>query len=87
MEINIRDESKLVEVWLTNQEKNDPKVQEKLKPLYAQYKAKKYMVAVFQSGERELRPSVSDLLAHNRKRCAEVAVQREKKQRSASMER
>ncbi len=84
MEINVRDDQQLVEVWLTNAEKNDPAVREQLKPIYAKFKEKKYLVAVYQSGNRELRQSTLDLLSFNKKRNAETAVQREKKQRSAS---
>jgi hypothetical protein len=87
LEINVRDEQKLVEVWLTNAEKNDPAVRERLKPLYAEYKQKKYMVAVFESGGRDLYQSTLGLLAYNKKRIEEMAVQREKKPRSVSMER
>ncbi len=86
MEINVKDDRQLVEVWLTNAEKNDPAVREKLKPLYAEYKHKKYLVAVYESGGRDIYRSTLDLLAYNRKRSAEMAVQREKKP-SRAMER
>lgn len=86
MEINVRDDSRLVEVWLTNGEKNDPAVQQRLKPLYAKYKAQKYLVAVYESGSRDLYQSTRDLLAFNKRRVAELAVQREK-QRAAAWER
>ena len=52
MEINVRDDSKLVEIWLTNAEKRNAELRENLKPLYQEYKAKNYLVAVFESGER-----------------------------------
>ncbi len=78
MEINVHENSKTVEVWLTSAEKADPAMQERLKPLYAEYKAKKYTVAVFLSGRQELYPTLRDLLAYNKKRTAELAVQREK---------
>lgn len=87
MEINIKDNRQLVEIWLTNAEKNDPAVRERLKPLYAEYKKKKYMVAVYESGYRPFYQSTLDLLAHNKKRVAELAVQKEKRQRTSSMER
>lgn len=51
MEMNVRDDKKLVEIWLTNAEKIDPVLREGLKEIYAKYKAKKYMVAVFESGK------------------------------------
>ena len=48
MEMNVRDDQKLVEIWLTNAEKIDPVLREGLKEIYAKYKTKKYMVAVFE---------------------------------------
>ena len=51
MEMNVRDDQKLVEIWLTNAEKIDPVLREGLKEIYAKYKTKKYMVAVFESGK------------------------------------
>ena len=86
MEINVRDKQKIVEVWLTNAERDDPAVKAQLKPLYAQYKQKKYTVAVFQSGGQNLSHSTLDLLIYNQRRLAELEVQREKKARLA-MER
>ena len=46
--MNVRDDQKLVEIWLTNAEKIDPVLREGLKEIYAKYKTKKYMVAVFE---------------------------------------
>ena len=78
MEINVRDKSKIVEIWLTNAEKRNTELREKLKPLYKEYQAKKYLVAVFESGERDLGDAASDLLCYNRKRIAQLEVEREK---------
>ena len=85
MEIIRDDAKKLVQVWLTQQETEDTAVQEHLKPMYAQWKKQKYMVAVFRSGKEDLQRSTLDLLAYNKKRCAELAVQREKKEKAAHM--
>lgn len=52
MEMNVRDDQKLVEIWLTNAEKIDPVLREGLKEIYAKYKTKKYMVAVFDVAAR-----------------------------------
>lgn len=88
MELNVHNNTKIVEVWMTNDEKNDPAVQAKLKELYAKYKGKKYTVAVFQSGGRDLYQSTRDLLAYNRRKCAELAAQRaQTPKRVAVMER
>lgn len=78
MEINVREECKIVEVWLTNAEKRNVELREQLKPLYKKYKAKNYLVAVFESGERDLGAATSDLLCYNRKRIAQLEVEREK---------
>lgn len=78
MEINVRDESRIVEVWLTNAEKQDAEVCEQLKPLYQEYKRKNYLVAVFQSGDQNLADATSDLLCYNRRRIAQMEVEREK---------
>lgn len=86
MEINVHDNSKIVEVWLTNSEKQDGNLHEQLKPLYQKYKEQKYLVAVFESGERDLTNSTSDLLRYNRRRMAEQTVQRKRKKKKDTME-
>ena len=82
MEIRVRDDRNLVEVWLSNAEKKDTSLRDSLKRLYNEYKMKKYLVAVFESGEEDLYQSTLELLSYNKKRCAEIEVNREK-QRAA----
>ena len=72
------DNQKLVEIWLTNAEKVEPALQEILKEIYAKYKAKKYLVAVFESGTGNLYQNTWDLLLFNRRRSAERAVRQTK---------
>ncbi|WP_298018620.1 hypothetical protein [uncultured Dysosmobacter sp.] len=78
MEIHVRDENKLVEVWLTNAERRDESVREKLKPLYRAYRQKNYLVAVFQSGSQNLADATSDLLCYDRNRIAQTEVEQER---------
>ena len=78
MEVYVRDDMKLVTVWLTRAEQEDLALRERLKDLYADYKAKKYMVAQFHSGTEDLNQGTRDLLIFNRKRIEEIALQREK---------
>ena len=85
MEIVRDDEKKMIQVWLSQKESRDEALQNCLKPMYAQWKQQKYMVAVFRSGKEELKENTLALLAYNKRRSAELAVQREKKQRAASM--
>ena len=87
MEIIQDDAKKLVQVWLTRQEGEDSAVQERLQPMYAQWKQQEYMVAVFHSGQEDLKENTLALLAYNKRRSAELAVQREKKQRAALLGR
>lgn len=78
MEIHVRDEAKLVEVWLTNAERRNGSVQEKLKPLYQAYRQKNYLVAVFQSGSQNLADTTSDLLCYDRNRIARTEAEQER---------
>ena len=74
----VNDLKKIVTIWLTNGEKNDMELRTGLKNLYAEYRAKKYMVAVFSSGNEDLYANTLDLLKYNKRRLAEQEVQREK---------
>ncbi len=67
MRMEVREQNKIVELWLTREEKEDAAFRESLKPLYQQYKAQNYLVAVFLSGE-------ADLYQQNRRRQAEKEV-------------
>ena len=80
MEICVNEGNKLVEIWLTNGEKEDEALQEQLKSTYREYKEKKYLVAVFQSGSRNLYDATADLLCYNRKRLAQREVEVERQQ-------
>lgn len=78
MEINVRDDRKIVEAGLTNQEKQDEPLREQLKDLYQQYREKKYIVAAYISGDLNLTEETSALLCYNHKRLAEQEVRRKK---------
>ena len=84
MEIDINDSTKTIDIWLTNAEKGDPRVRDWLSGVCA--KREKYLVAVFASGDRDLYDSTLDLLAYNRRRCAQIAVQRQKAEQEAAAE-
>lgn len=83
MEIHVRDDRKIAEVWLTKEEQQDQAVRETLKPIYRQYKAKKYSVAVFLSGDKDLAEETGALLRHTKRRSAELEVQRERKSKKS----
>ncbi len=89
VEVNVKDDQREVEVWLTKAEKEDAALQERLKKLYQTYKEKKYLVVVYQSGREDVFQSTLALLQYNKKKMAEREVQRErvKKKKHAEMER
>ena len=76
--MEVREQSKIVELWLTREERDDSAFRESLKPIYQQYKDQNYLVAVFLSGEEDLYQQTRDLLLYNLRRLAEKEVQAEK---------
>lgn len=76
MHMEVHEQDKLVEIWLTRAENHDPAFRDSLKPLFQQYKARNYLVALFLSGEAELYPQTRDLLLYNRRRLAEQDIQK-----------
>ena len=78
MEMNVLEEKKIVEIWLTKAEKNDPVLRESLKDIFAKYKGSKYTVAVFESGEKDLYGETLALLSYNKRKAAEREVRRER---------
>lgn len=78
MEINVRSESKIVEIWLTREEGQDTQLQEGLNPLYQKYREQGYLTAVYASGDQDLWGATSDLLCYNRRRIALQEVEQEK---------
>ena len=78
LQIDVFDNQKIVAVWLTKAERNDERVREKLRELRADYKAKKYTVAEYQSGEGDLHTSIYELLRYNKLRVAERETERAK---------
>ena len=78
MEIEVKDQEKRVNIWLTRAESHDQALLESLKPIYKKYKAKKYLVAVFHSGKENMMESIRDLLIYNKTRLRELEMEREK---------
>ena len=78
MEIIRDDKKKQIQIWMTQQESQDEALQNRLNPMYAQWKKQKYLVAVYRSGNKDLQESVLDLLLHNKKVLAEQAAERQR---------
>ena len=83
MEVNVLDDRKIVEIWLTREGKKNESIKKTLKPMMKKYKEEKYMVVLFESGEQDLAEMTSALLIYNRKRIAELE---HKKQKEAEAE-
>ena len=64
MQLNIHEQDKYISIWLTKAEATDDEIRESLKPLYQEYKEKKYRVVVFEAGKGDLALLTSDLLQH-----------------------
>ena len=75
MEMHIN--NKIVEIWLTRAERDDPILRKELKAVCTEY-GRKYTVAIFESGNGDLYLNTLDLLRHNRQLSAEEAVLRSK---------
>ena len=78
MELNVNEQKKRVTIWLTHAESEDPELRESLKPIYQEYKAKKYLVAVFASGTEDLQGLTGELLRYNQIRLCELEKKKEK---------
>lgn len=79
LEISSNKESKLVDIWLSQEDQVNQDVQNRLRELYHRYKGENYTVAVFCSGQQDLTEETSALLRYNRRRSVEQIVQGEKK--------
>ena len=71
MEIDIRENQKIVGNWLSKAERDDPELRDTLRNICAEYGPRKYTVAVFNSGEEDLCDLTSGLLLTNRRKLAE----------------
>lgn len=73
-------DKRLIEIWLTRAERDDPAIAKQLQPLYHKYAKRKYTVVVYQSGAEDLWDSTSALLVYNRDRLARLETQQEREQ-------
>ena len=87
MVTNVDNNSKMVEVWLTRAEQQDAVLQQSLKGQYAQWRRKGYLVAVYCSGNGDLYNQTLDLLTDNKRRAAELAVQRDRQHQTVVQRR
>ena len=74
MQMEIRDAEKRLIIWLTRAESEDENMNESLRPIFREYAARKYLVAVFESGQESLEALTRDLVLYNRVRIHELEM-------------
>ena len=79
MDMEVWDAEKKVLIWLTRAESNSVELREALKPIYREFRDKKYLVAVFESGTEDLEELTRDLVLYNRTRLRELEMAKEKR--------
>ena len=87
MEVNIHQEDKIVEAWLTHAESQDAELRNSLKPYYKQFKENGYWVAVFHSGKGDLVSGTAELLKQNMDNFAKKEIREEQDLREAEQRR
>lgn len=65
LEINVSENKRIVEIWLTNQEQEDDNISEFVQNTADKYSGEKYKVAVFMSGDSDLYDCTEGLIEHN----------------------
>lgn len=85
MNLVVDEEKKIVELWLTAAEQNDPALMSSLKPLYGAWRKKQYRPVVFRSGGRNLLDLTEGLLLHNRTVAAHRDLEREAPEAKAKL--
>ncbi len=65
MELSFRENTKTVEIWLTNEDQLDPGTDAEVRRLCSVWEGGEYTVAVFRSGNGDLFTSAEGLLLNN----------------------
>ena len=65
LEINVKDEKRMVEIWLSNAEQQNERVMNLVECKINELSGEKFKVAVFRSGSKDLYECTENLLHHN----------------------
>lgn len=71
MEIQVNDDCKCVEIWLSQAERGDRALHDRLETFCQPYRVRNYLIAVFLSGTEPLYEETRELLRSCRRRQAE----------------
>lgn len=75
MHVQKNDSKKIVSIWLTQEEQDNPSLMNKLPELLCYCQKENYYPVVFRSGREELYDSIFLLLHHNREVAAREEMQ------------
>lgn len=78
MEIERKEETRTITVWLTNADQKDETIENWLKRKYPIWKRQGYLTVVFRSGHEDLYANTLALLLHNRRLSAKKEYEAEK---------
>ena len=65
MKVSINDDSKIVALWLNNEEKAETNLPINVNEIVEKYKSKKYKVCIYQSGQDEIKNNFLQLILNN----------------------
>lgn len=77
MVLQVHEDMKIVEVWLSHDEEKDETLRQRLKVLYQDFTSWKFKVAEYHSGTEPIYEFTRYLLLYNRKRIAKIEIERE----------
>jgi len=63
--VNILEKSKIVEVWLTNEDQQNMEIESEVERICTEWSGRKYKIAVIRSGSGDLFTSAEGLLLNN----------------------
>lgn len=63
--MNILEKSKIVEVWLTNEDQQNMEIESEVERICTEWSGRKYKIAVIRSGSGDLFTSAEGLLLNN----------------------
>lgn len=65
LKIVVNENKRIVEFWLTNEEKNNKELKNTIVSDCKEWKKKKFFPVIFESGNGDLKDSIEGLLRHN----------------------
>lgn len=74
MEINRNEEKKIIEIWLTNQDQENPAIKTITEEIIYYWHQQEYLPVIYRSGKGDLYSNIKPLLKHNREYSAKKSI-------------